>query len=269
MDDPFLRPWLDERVAYRYRTPRRAVGDRIPRNVEAAPIIAAAFNVKLPVFAAGGVHNAFEDFASRRVEHAICDLLSLYMRFEEQAIQTLLKYRLVRPYYWQFRVPPLPLEILRRCKSIEEVPYATLEVRHEHSGLRRQFAEMNGLISDPSVLPKRKIREVRKLESSLAAIGRVAEGEALVTFSNSGGYMLSGAVGGAQAIYGASSGDGAKGLKGGAELLKSAAAIAKMAMSDRFRAWRLEPLHRSIDRWMKTSDTEMIDQVSRLFGPPR
>jgi hypothetical protein len=280
LSDAALRPWLDEGTAFilkQRRSGRKILSEwrrpRAWRDVgEAKSLLEAAARTNLPIFAGRSTYHAIESIAPRRIEHAICDilthhdLLTHYMRLEDKAIQTLLKYRLVKPYYWQFRVPPLPLEILRRCKSIADITSATLEVRYEHSSLRRQFGELSGIISDIRTHPQRKMREIRKLESSLSAISRVADGHTLITCANSGGYFLNSVVGGAQGVYGAASGDVTGGIKGGLEFLKSGAAIAQSALSDRFRAWRLEPLHRAFDRYMRTSDHDMLGHVSRLFG---
>jgi hypothetical protein len=276
-DDVLVSSWLRDGAAFYLKSQRRS-GKRILSEWRmlrerqcptAAHLIAAAHRTQLPIFASGQAHSEIEIIAPRRYEHAICDLLTEYMRLEDRAIETLLKYRLVKPAYWQFRLPPLPLEIFRRCKSVNDIPSAALEVRFEHSAIRRQFAEMNGLIADSNVHPRQKMKEIRKLESSLAAINRVADGESVITFANSGGYLLSSAAGGAQAAYGLAIADGAKGVKGGVELLKNAAAVAKTALGDRYRAWRLEPLHRSIDGYMRTSDQAMVKHVSRLFDHHR
>jgi hypothetical protein len=277
-NNALLRPWLDEGAVFHLKGQRRS-GRKIlsqwqrPRALkevaEAKSLMEVAARIELPIFAGGPTYDAIEGMAPRRIEHAICSLVGEYMRLEDKAIETLLKYKLVKPYYWQFRVPPLPLEILRRCKSITDIAPETLEVRYEHNSLRRQFGELSGIMSDLHVHPQRKMREIRKLERSLSAISRVAEGHTLITCANSGGYFLNSVVGGAHGAYGVVSGDVAGSMKGGVELLKSGAAIAQSALSDRFRAWRLEPLHRAFDRYMRTGDHDMVQHVSRLFGPTR
>ena len=273
---PFMQSCLESGLAYNLKPARRGIGESSPEQAvlrkhgyaDVAPLIRASAYAKLPVFAVGAAHHAIETLAPRRIEHAICDLVTEYVRLEDRAIETLLKYRLVNPAYWQFRIPPLPLEILRRCKSLDDLRDATLDVRSEHTSLRRDFVEVNGLIADPHVHPRRKKKELEKLQGSLAAIARVAEGATLVSFASSGGYLLSTVTGGAQCIYGTATGDASKALRGGGRVIKNGASAARLALGDRLKAWRLEPLYQSFNQWMGTSDHTMLVHVSRLCGPP-
>jgi hypothetical protein len=272
-DTTFIKPWLDEGAAFHLRVKRRSANGRsstprLRQHIAAARLIAAAADTGLPVLATGAERDGFEVYAQRRVEHAICDLLTQYRRLEDRMVQNLLRYQLLRPRYLQFKIPPIPLQILRRCNSVHDIARATLEVRAELAGLRRQFAELNYVLSDSSVDYKRRLREIRKIEAAWAAVEKTIDGYALVNFSNSAGYMLNAVSSSAQAAYGYLAASPSHATLGGAGVVGNFSAAVMSAFGERARAWRLEPMYQAFDQCLRTSDDEVMRHLQRLFGRP-
>jgi hypothetical protein len=117
-----------------------------------------------------------------------------------------------------------------------------MEVREEHAKLRKYFAELSAALRDPRVPTKKRLRQVRALETALKQLHAQIEDCAVARFSASGGYVINGAGGLVEAGFGLATGDNLSAIKGGATALANALGVGLKNAPAMRVAWRLEPL---------------------------
>jgi hypothetical protein len=270
-----LRPWFQHGTAIwlprgnvRQSTtsprgqPSRSLG-------RASKFVQTALHNDIPCLVTSDQRAHFAVLAAPELENAVCDLLGQYNSLEQRVRVGMIRRGVSKPHLVRLRIPPLPFEVMRRSSSIAEIVTRTLEVRDEFRSIRRDLAETSAILSDTTVSPNRKLRQITSLERSWRAVQKLADGAVEIDHAKSGGYvgqlLLSGAQLGAGivlseigSIIGGVAGIGHAGTK-----------LTMPSITFRRAAWRLQPLGDTFRKSWATTDREMINHLNRIFGPPR
>ncbi len=95
----------------------------------------------LPCYVTGDPTRTYEVVGAPRYENALCDALGQYSTVEQRVRVGMLRRGASYAHFVNLRIPPLPFEIIRRSRSLEDVIWHTLDVRHDYSKIRRDLAE--------------------------------------------------------------------------------------------------------------------------------
>jgi hypothetical protein len=277
-----MDPWLSNGAALwlpRRRTQLRATdsiglsGTNVPfRSAEyrqMSRFVQTANAHGLPCYVTGDQARTYEVVGAPQYENALCDLLGQYSAVEQRVSIGMLRRGVSHPHFVNLRIPPLPFEIIRRSKSLEDVIWHTLDLRHDYTKIRRDLAEVSARLADTTVSPASKLRDLSSLERSWKAIHRLADGAIDVPHAKTTGHMSQLLASGAQLGFGLGVFDPGSILGGTIGLGYSVAKIAAPRVNFNRAVWRLQPLGRSVRGCWETSDRTMIGHLQRVFGGPR
>jgi hypothetical protein len=120
------------------------------------------------------VHNRFaylESLGVRKSIRATLSLQSAYAalsRAAQEAVRWFDEYRGVEEIY----IPPIPAIIMGKASSLDDIPYAVLDLRERFAPVRKAFADFDQTIADPSTPLKKSLRAMTLLKTVIEEISR-------------------------------------------------------------------------------------------------
>jgi len=120
------------------------------------------------------VHNRFAYVESLGVRNSIQATLSLQNAYDSmssaarEALRCLQEYRGVEAIY----IPPIPAIIMGKASSLDDIPYAILDLRDRFAPVRDAFTDFEHTISDPSTPLKKSLRAMNLLKTVVEEISR-------------------------------------------------------------------------------------------------
>lgn len=214
----------------------------------------------IPVLPDATQVGAFEKTYLPLHEHAICNLIEQNRQLSSTALKARLTFAPQHRDFIHLRLPPIPYEVLRRSRDVDDIPNAIISVRQDMSAPRRFFGEVSAMLRDKSISPARKSHELHRLQREIASLSSSVDTGFTGMFALSGQYLLRAAIPAIDVAKGFTSGnqwDTGKGLLG---LLSSIRDVAQNGVS-----WHLQPLRRTYKTYMNTSDHELRRELHRLF----
>ena len=90
-------------------------------------------------------------------DHSVCDLFGKYCNLKDVLSKIRQSSILPTVQYLSVPIPPLPLLVIQRSKSVYDLLHSTLEVRHEYSNLRNSLSSLRQTLADLTIPPNEKI----------------------------------------------------------------------------------------------------------------
>jgi hypothetical protein len=149
-------------------------------------------------------------------------------------------------------IPPLPLIVLRLCSSYDQIVPRALDVREDYADLRSSLRSLRSDLADETLSPKEKLSAISSWQRSWATLREYGERSTHVEFASNALDIPD--------LNSAMEGVGLNSLRL-SELLKVAIDRATRA----FYSWRVRLLHGVARRYLATPDSELSEQVERLF----
>ncbi|MGO9546793.1 MAG: hypothetical protein ACLPPF_18600 [Rhodomicrobium sp.] len=119
-------------------------------NLEVARLLGAEVSFKVPALPLLGHLQHFGQMRRPVIDHLVCDLAAQYQDVRELAEDAIWRHS-QRNGLRHVSIPPIALEIIRRCSSIDQVVTRTLEMREEFWALRQKMTELADILADPSL----------------------------------------------------------------------------------------------------------------------
>ena len=158
-------------------------------------------------------------------------------------------------------IPPIALDILRRCHSVDDIAHCTLDVRYDFANFRNRIVAMDEIMEDKGVSPRRKLKERAKILYDMSLMCDLAERKNMIE----------------SAVWPAH--DSLKKIREAASLnnVVKKSFVAGINIDKLFdlimggvpeagRFFRLAPLRSVRRNYLETSDRQMVEIVKRLFG---
>lgn len=120
-----------------------------------------AFKIPAPAFLGHLQH--FSQRSRPAVDNAICDLAAQYNKIKDFAEEVIWKHA-CRARLRHVSIPSIALEILKTCRSPDQIVDRTLDMRNEFRGLRQKMNELARILSDPSLGVERYLSLTKKWE---------------------------------------------------------------------------------------------------------
>lgn len=146
------------------------VGDA---NYEVTRLLAAEIDLNVPTIALlRHLHNY--GFTRRpRVDNTVCDL-SDRVRAIGVAAEEVLRFEAQRTGIRHVSIPPVALKVLRNARTIDQLPYAILEMRQKFRPLREKMRSLGEILADPTLETADYFRLVRRWEEEWQTATRSA-----------------------------------------------------------------------------------------------
>lgn len=149
-------------------------------------------------------------------------------------------------------IPPLPLLVLKVCSSYDEILPRALDLRDDYADLRRSLRILRETLADDTQSPRKKLSVVATWQRSWETLRKYDRGSSYVELAGNALDIPD--------LNSAIEGVGLNALRL-TDLLKFA--VTKGA--NYLNSWRVRLLHNAARQYLATPDSELSEQVHRLF----
>ena len=185
-------------------------------------------------------------------DHSVCDLFGKYKDLDSVLSRIRKSSILPRVDYISVPIPPLPLIVIQRSNTTNDLIRVTLEVRDEYSNLRNSLSSLRQTLADLSVAPKEKMRAIESWVRSWNTLTKYEEQASFFDMATASNSMI----------------DMAKTMDGiGLDSFKWSKIIEAMIgrFEKSFYQWKIRQLHKSANHYLSTPETAFAREISRLF----
>ena len=219
---------------------------------EAGRLLGAERELGCPPLALIRQRPFYERGGQAKPRHTVCDLMGRYQDLAAALVDLRTRTRLSMAPFLVVPIPPLPLMVLRLCSSYDDIVPRALDVREDYADLRSSLRSLRSDLANDTLSPKEKLSAINSWQRSWATLREYGERSTHVELASNALDIPD--------LNSAIEGIGLNSLRL-SELLKVAVNRATRA----FYSWRVRLLHGVARRYLATPDSELSQQVERLF----
>jgi hypothetical protein len=217
-----------------------------------ARLLGAEVKFKVPALPLLGYLQHYSLMRRPLLDHAICDLAGQYSDLRNLAEEAVWQ-RACCAGLKHVSVPPIALEILKSCRSIDQVVVRTLEMRSDFADLRQEMTHLSDILSDPGLSPEKHLQfthawQRRWQELTDGTLGNSTSFGISDLTLLSGGYEIGSAL---------ASGNYFNAIMSGLRLLNQGQQLLRRQL---FR-----PVRTPVRNYLRTTRTDMCMTVARIF----
>jgi len=185
-------------------------------------------------------------------DHTVCDLFGKYSNLKEVLSKIRQSSLLPTINYISVPIPPLPLLVIQRSNSTNDLLRSTLEVRHEYSKLRSSLSVLRQTLFDMAVSPKEKMRAISSWTKAWNTLHKYEKQASFFEMATASHNMI----------------DITNSLDGiGLDSIKWSKIIEIMInkCEKTFHEWKIRQLHKSAKHYLSIPESKFSAEIKRLF----
>lgn len=195
----------------------------------------------------------YEKYGQTYERHTVCNLFGRYRELAEALASIRSESRLTLVPYTVVPIPPIPLLVLQLCRSYDDVLPRVLDIREDYTKLRTSLCGLREELADESVPPMKKLKAIRSWRRSWATLEEYDQKAGMLEIADN-----------ALDIPDLNNAIDSIGLD--VVRLDKLLQVALAASRRAFHKWRIRLLHKAAKNYLRTPDSDLNNQIYRLFG---